>query len=83
MSRGTPTLPQTVKSSGDATDAEAIAGLEAAVRQFADHQGEYLPSPVFGKMSREEARQLHLIHAAHHFGFLIPASDSEPVAGRN
>lgn len=54
-------------------DAEAaIRSLRTTIKRFEDHAGEYEPHPFFGKLSRERARQLHLVHAAHHLSFLSP-----------
>ena len=33
------------------------------------------PSPLFGKMSRDELTRLHLIHCAHHLSFLTPKAN--------
>jgi hypothetical protein len=58
--------PQT----GDAT--AAVERLREAVAKFKSHQGKVHPHPYFGRLNREQARQFHLIHCAHHFSFLIP-----------
>ena len=33
--------------------------------------------PIFGRLTREHWRRFHLIHAAHHLSFVIPAPDRE------
>lgn len=70
MPAGKPTMPQSVHVPGD--DAAAVAKLREAVGRFRRHTGEYLPSPLFGRLTRDEAEQLQLGHAAHHLSFLIP-----------
>jgi hypothetical protein len=62
----------------------ADVGGDAAVRAFAetvarvrDHRGDFHPSPLFGRLTPEQWRQIHLIHAAHHLSFLVP---NDPAA---
>jgi uncharacterized protein DUF1569 len=45
-----------------------------------DPQAQFQPSPFFGVLSPDEWRQLHLIHAAHHLGFLIPNGPATPTS---
>ena len=59
---------------------EALASLEAAVERFGRRQGPLFPHPFFGKLSPEEWTDLHLIHAAHHLSFLVPAGQAQPAA---
>jgi len=47
-------------------------GHVASIRRFAEHPGEMQPSPLFGKMTRDQWTDLHLIHASHHLSFLLP-----------
>jgi hypothetical protein len=78
MPSGKPTLPQTVPPAG-ADEAAAVAKLKAAVERFRAHPGEYRPSPIFGRMSRDEWTRLVLLHCAHHLSYLIPKANE---AGR-
>jgi hypothetical protein len=73
MPSGKPTLPQTVPPAGGDEEA-AVEKLKAAVRRFRAHAGEYYPSPIFGRMSRDEWTRLVLLHCAHHLSYLIPNS---------
>jgi hypothetical protein len=50
----------------------AIARFRAAVQRLLAHPGEMHDSPFFGYLTPEEWRRLHLIHSAHHLGFLKP-----------
>jgi hypothetical protein len=57
--------------------AEPSAGT-AAVARFRDVIGRvrsadrFHASPLLGELTVEQWRRAHLVHAAHHFGFLIP-----------
>lgn len=71
MPAGTSTLSQSVHAAGG-SDADGVERLRRAVQRFRGHEGPFLPSPLFGQMSREEITQLQLVHCAHHLGFLTP-----------
>jgi hypothetical protein len=71
MPAGKPTMPQSVHPAGGDPVA-AVAPLREAARTFQAHPGEYLPSPLFGRLDRGDATRLQLAHAAHHLSFLIP-----------
>lgn len=76
MRKGTPTLPQSVyPPGGDA--GEAIEELRSLFKRLEEGNGELHPSPIFGRLSRDEWRELHLIHAAHHLRFLVPANETQ------
>jgi hypothetical protein len=65
------TMPQTVPVSGG-SDAAAVAKLKETVERFEAHAGAIHPSPLFGPMTKDEARELQLRHLAHHLSFLVP-----------
>lgn len=68
---GKPTIPESVPTAGgDAT--EAVVRLRAAAERFKGYSGEIVPSPLFGRMTKDEATRLQLVHAAHHLSFLVP-----------
>lgn len=71
MGKGGPTVPKSVPPPG-ADEHEAVARFKALLERFRDHPGAYRPSPFFGALSRDEWRELHLIHGAHHLSFLVP-----------
>jgi hypothetical protein len=71
MPAGKPTMPQSVAAPGG-DPAAAVGRLKEAVARFQAHGGDYLPSPLFGKLTRDEALKLQLAHAAHHLSFLVP-----------
>jgi Protein of unknown function (DUF1569) len=55
---------------GDAT--AAVANLKVTLARFEQHQGKFHDSPFFGHLTPDQWRDLHLIHCAHHLGFLLP-----------
>lgn len=63
-------------------DVEGVLELMTAIRRYRDHNGPLQPSPVFGRLSREEWDQLHLIHASHHLGFILPMDSPISVENR-
>jgi hypothetical protein len=67
---GKPTMPQSIHPPGD--DAAAVVKYKAAAKRFMEHSGPYLPSPLFGAYSNEDAARLQCVHAAHHLSFLVP-----------
>lgn len=71
MPAGKPTLPQSMAAPGG-DPAAALERLREAARRFQAHPGEYLPSPLFGRLTRDEALTVQLRHAAHHLSFLVP-----------
>lgn len=67
----TPTPQKPLPSAGQSEDA-AVARLANAIARFRAHAGEYHDSPFFGHLTRDEWRDLQLIHCAHHLAFLTP-----------
>lgn len=68
---GTQTMAETVPAAGG-SDAAAVAELKRAVERFEWHEGPLYPSPLFGRMTKDETRALHLKHCEHHLSFLVP-----------
>jgi hypothetical protein len=64
--------PQFLLPPDPADEATALARLQAAVERLKGHAGEMQPSPVFGRLSPEQWREVHLWHCEHHFSFLRP-----------
>lgn len=71
MPAGKPTLRESIPPPGG-DPAAAVGRLREAVAAFEAHEGEYLPSPLFGRLTRDESRRVQLGHAAHHLSFLVP-----------
>lgn len=88
MPVGVPTVPASAPKRPKAGDAVAVSASEptapetcnaireccALLERFESTQQVH-PSPLFGRMTVDEWRRLHLIHAAHHLSFLIPVPD--------
>jgi hypothetical protein len=71
MQAGTPTPQKPLPESG-LDEVAAIARLHDAISRLQQPHAVAQESPFFGKMSIQEARELHLIHLQHHLGFLQP-----------
>jgi hypothetical protein len=56
----------------------SVGEFERSTRQFEGHAGPFAPHPFFGRLTGEKWRRVHLIHIAHHLGFLVP--DGSPDA---
>jgi Protein of unknown function (DUF1569) len=68
---GKPTIPQTVFKPGG-NEKEGVARLRKAAKWLNDHAGDIYPSPLFGRMTKDEAVGMQLVHCAHHLSFLVP-----------
>lgn len=71
MGAGLPTVPESVPEPGGDPTA-AVAELRAAVARFQAHTGPLAPSPLLGRMTKDQLTKVHLVHAAHHLSFLVP-----------
>jgi hypothetical protein len=71
MKAGVRTLPQSVPAPGG-DDAAAVERYKQAAARYFAHDGPLLPSPLFGRLTREEGLEVQTRHAAHHLSFLIP-----------
>jgi hypothetical protein len=71
MPSGKPTMTASVPPPGEDA-AVAVAKLKTAAGRFDAHTVEVIPSPLFGKMTRDQALTLQLVHCNHHLGFLVP-----------
>jgi hypothetical protein len=68
------TTPQKPLPEPGGDEAAAVAQFKKAVARLRDHQGEMHASPLFGYLTPQQWRDLHLIHSAHHLGYLLPKS---------
>ena len=50
----------------------AVAHCVATLREVRDHPGDFHPSPLLGRLTPEQWRRLHVVHAQHHLSFLVP-----------
>jgi hypothetical protein len=71
MKAGIPT-PQKPSPEPGGDETAAIGRYKELIRRLQSHEGELHASPFFGYLSPQEWHDLHLIHCAHHLGFLIP-----------
>ena len=60
-------------------DAEAVGRLKRAMETFEGHYGPWAKHPFFGRMSGKTWKRYHLIHSAHHLGFLVPGGSTEDI----
>ncbi|HEV7299665.1 MAG TPA: DUF1569 domain-containing protein [Tepidisphaeraceae bacterium] len=55
-----------------ADDAAAAEALADAVRRILEPGATFHPSPLLGRLTRDQWISIHRVHAAHHLGFLVP-----------
>jgi hypothetical protein len=48
-----------------------------ALEDLKNYKGEFAPHPKLGKLSHRSFMRLHMIHSAHHLGFLTPTSGQQ------
>jgi hypothetical protein len=71
MKSGAPT-PQKPLPAPGGDERTAVDRLKEEIGRLQNYKGDMHASPFFGHLTPEQWRELHLIHAAHHLGFLIP-----------
>ena len=71
MPKGLPTAPA-FKPPTDVEDAAEVAYFAEQLQRVIDHDGEFQKSPVFGKLTPEQWRQIHRAHCELHLGMLVP-----------
>jgi hypothetical protein len=71
MPSGKPTVPAS-RPPDHVPEERAVAEARELLERLRAHTGPVHPSPIFGTLTPEQARALHLKHAAHHLGFLVP-----------
>jgi hypothetical protein len=54
-------------------DPAAIDDFLLTLQALGAFEGQFKPHPMFGPMDRDRFLRLHMIHCAHHLGFLVPA----------
>lgn len=65
-------IPESMLPKPGKSEEQAVADLRRATDAMRDFAGDYAEHPIFGHVRRDQFQQLHLIHAAHHLGFLSP-----------
>jgi len=76
FSGGMQTSPESVADPAQMSDAEGVQKLRETMQRLRAHQGELLPSPLFGPMDHAMLVRVTILHAEHHFGYLDPKSKS-------
>ena len=71
LKAGGQTIPASVPPA-DLNEEAAVADTKGLLARLRDFSGELHPSPLFDRLTPDQWRRLHLKHAAHHLGFLIP-----------
>jgi hypothetical protein len=66
------TTPQKPLPQPGGDQSTAVARFKDTIGRLRTHQGEMHASPFFGYLTPQQWRDLHLIHCAHHLGYLIP-----------
>lgn len=73
MKSGVPT-PQKPLPAAGGDEAAAVTRLRQVIERLQEHSGPFHDSPFFGHLTPAEWRELHVIHCAHHLGYLKPMS---------
>jgi hypothetical protein len=71
------TAPQCLMPGENDDDRPAVDRLRAAVERFSRHTGPLAPSPIFGELSHQQWREVHLWHCEHHLSFLHPGVEAD------
>lgn len=79
MSRGGPTLKQTVHPAAGLEESTSLKRFRETVARFKACEGQYHASPIFGPLSAEDGWQLQLVHCAHHISLLVPLESARPL----
>jgi uncharacterized protein DUF1569 len=65
------TIPASVPEP-DTDQSQAVAEAKELLGRLENADGQLHPSPLFDRLTIDQWRTLHLIHAAHHLGLLVP-----------
>jgi len=68
---GIPTIPASVPQPGDDA-ALAVKRFQEAIARWQKYDGPIQASPLFGNRIKDDWSKMHLMHCAHHLGFLVP-----------
>ena len=72
FSGGMPTATESVPTASQHSDDAATQTLRDTIDRVQNYQGEFLPSPLFGRSDKDTLNAITLLHAAHHLGYLEP-----------
>ncbi len=68
------TVTERLNPPPDADFGASVEDLETAIERFQRSDGPLHMHPFFGRLDRSEWERLHLIHCAHHLGYMKPQS---------
>ena len=69
-----PRVPKRLEPPSGKDPHACVARLKDSIKEFESHRGELAPHPFFGKITRDQWRQIHLFHCSHHLAFLHPSA---------
>jgi len=64
--------PKVFRVDPDVDEAPAVTALLAAIGTVQAHNGPWAVHPAFNRLTGEQWRTFHAIHASHHLSFLVP-----------
>jgi hypothetical protein len=67
--------PKYIQPPDGEEDHAGVERLRAVLGRLKTHSGPMKPSPLFGTLTPEEWRELHLWHCEHHLGYLHPKQE--------
>jgi hypothetical protein len=73
--------PSFARPPDDAEDRAGVDRLRAVTERLERHTGPMQPSPVFGTLTPEQWREVHLWHCEHHLSFLLPRAGGVARSG--
>src|SRR5262245_28788086 len=69
--RRTVAAPKFLQPPDSSDDGAGVGRLQAVLKRLQEHTGPLQPSPIFGRLSPEQWREVHLWHCEHHLSFLL------------
>jgi hypothetical protein len=75
--------PQFLQPPASSEERAGLERLGAVIGRLKGHVGMMQPSPVFGRLSVEQWREVHLWHCEHHLSFLLPTPALAPGSPRS
>ena len=72
MASGVPVPHASLEIADPRAERTAVSHCVATLREVRDFDGPFHPNPVMGRLSPQQWRRFHIVHANHHLRFLIP-----------
>lgn len=69
-----PRVPKRLEPPSGKDPGACVSRLRNSIKEFESHPGDLAAHPFFGKITRDQWRQIHLFHCSHHLAFLHPSS---------